>query len=192
MFKIDIQKAQVIDKNLINEFFEVVLNDTFKSNEISNMVETLEEEINDKRRILDEYFDSEGHDSCFFIAKDKECIVGSVAYGVPNNLILTCTKGEWKGIKEIGTVFVHPQYQRKGIGSELLITILNEMNRNELEEFCLDSGYKIAQKIWTNKLGKPEYLLENYWGKDADHMIWRKKVTEVLDNIQVAVSSRTY
>jgi len=47
------------------------------------------------------------------------------------------------------------------------------LEKNEIREFCLDSGYESAQKIWINKFGNPQYHLKDYWGEAADHMIWR-------------------
>ncbi len=180
MLDIDISRAKIEDKELINDFFRVVLIDTFNKNEISELVDTLNDEIEDKRRCLNQDFESAGKDRCFLIAKDKNLVVGSAEYGPPNDLILSCTNTELKEIKEIGTVFIHPDYQRQGIGSRMFISILMEMKKNGVEEFCLDSGYSIAQRIWTKKLGKPQYYLKNYWGEDAHHMIWRKKVEDVL------------
>jgi hypothetical protein len=55
-----------------------------------------------------------------------------------------------------------------------------ELEKKGIEEFCLDSGYKSAQKIWINKFGNPQYHLKDYWGKDADHMVWRIQVKDVL------------
>jgi GNAT superfamily N-acetyltransferase len=180
MLDIVISRAKIEDKELLYEFFRIVLIDTFKKNEISELVDTLNNEIEDKRRCLDQDFDSVGKDRCFLIAKDKNRVVASAEYGPSNELILSCTNGELKEIKEIGTVFVHPDYQGKGIGSKMLISILLEMKKEGIKEFCLDSGYKIAQRIWIKKLGKPQYHIKNYWGKDADHMIWRKRVDDIL------------
>jgi hypothetical protein len=47
-----------------------------------------------------------------------------------------------------------------------------------IEEFCLDSGYLSAQKIWRKKFGEPDYLLKDYWGEGYNHMIWRIKVRD--------------
>ena len=49
-----------------------------------------------------------------------------------------------------------------------------------IEEFCLDSGYIRAQKIWKKKFGDPDYLLKNYWDEGYDHMVWRIKVNDLL------------
>lgn len=180
MLNIEISRAKVEDRDLLNEFFKMVLIDTFDKNEITELVDTLRDEIEDKRRCLDQDFESGGKDRYFLIAKDENVVVGSVEYGPSNDLIFSCTNGELKDIKEIGTVFVHPDYQRTGIGSRLFYSILLEMQKSGIKEFCLDSGYKIAQRIWIKKLGKPQYFLENYWGKDADHMIWRLRVEDML------------
>jgi GNAT superfamily N-acetyltransferase len=180
MLDIDITRAKIEDRELLNEFFRNVLIDTFEKNDISELVETLNNEIEDKRHCLDQDFESAGKNRCFLIAKDKNMVVASAEYGPSNDLILTCTNGELKDIKEIGTVFVHPDYQRRGIGSRMFFSLLAEMKNDGIEEFCLDSGYKIAQRIWTKKLGEPQYHFKNYWGKDADHMIWRRRIEEVL------------
>jgi GNAT superfamily N-acetyltransferase len=180
MLNIEISRAKIEDREILNEFFRLVLIDTFHKNEISDLVDTLQNEIEDKRRCLDQDLESAGKERCFLIAKDKNLIVGTAEYGPSNDLILSCTNGELKDIKEIGTVFVHPEYQRKGIGSKILISLLMDMRNEGIEEFCLDSGYKIAQRIWIKKFGEPQYLLKNFWGKNADHMIWRKRVEDVL------------
>jgi GNAT superfamily N-acetyltransferase len=82
-------------------------------------------------------------------------------------------------VYEIGTVFVHPGYQRRGIGSLLFNTMLLTFLNRGIEEFCMDSGYASAQTIWTRKLGDPDYWLKDYWGEGSDHMIWKRKVKDV-------------
>ncbi len=77
-------------------------------------------------------------------------------------------------------MYVHPDYQRQGIGSQLLHEMYAVLNRHGIEEFCLDSGFTIAQRVWKKKFGDPDYFLENYWGDGEHHMIWRIKVNEVI------------
>lgn len=160
----------------MNKFFEIVIKDTFKKNGMADLVELLKEEIEDKREYLNQDFESNGKKRYFLIVVIDDIIIGSIEYGKSNDLVITCTNGELEGIVEIGTVFVHPEYQRKGIGNLMLMQIMNKLNNNGIKEFCIESGYKSAQKIWINKFGKPEYHLKDYWDKDADHMIWRLKV----------------
>lgn len=180
MTNIEINRPKFEDVELINEFFQVVIIDTFKRNGISNLVDSMTEEIEDKRRCLNQDIESDGKNRFFLIAKENHKIVGSIEYGPSNELIISCTNGELKELVEIGTVFVHPGYQNKGIGSRLLNLIFEELEKNSIKECCLDSGYKTSQKIWINKFGNPQYHLKDYWGEDGDHMIWRINVEEVI------------
>ena len=180
MRNIEISRPKLEDVELINEFFQIVIRDTFERNGISDLVDIIVEEIEDKRRYLNQDIESYGKNRYFLIAKEDDKIVGSIEYGPSNELIDLCTNGELKEIFEIGTVFVHPDYQKKGIGSRLLDLIFKELRTNDIKEVCFDSGYKSAQRIWIKKFGKPEYHLKNYWGDDADHMIWRIGMENVI------------
>lgn len=180
MQNIVVRRPRLEEIDSVNEFFELVLRDTFERNGVSDLVETMAEEIADKRRCLKQDLDSNGEHRYFLIITLDNQVVGSIEYGPSNDLIITSANGELKDLVEIGTVFVHPKYQKKGIGNLMLTHILNELKDKGIQEFCLDSGYKSAQKIWTNKFGEPEYHLKDYWGEGADHMVWRVKVSEVL------------
>ena len=180
MRAIEINRPKFEDIELINEFFEIVIKDTFERNGISELVDTINEEIEDKRKTLNQDMESDGKNRYFLIAKEAEKIVGTIEYGPSNELIISCTNGELKELVEIGTVFVHPDYQKNGIGNRMLNELFVELKETGIEEFCLDSGYKSAQQIWINKFGNPEYHLKDYWGKDADHMVWRINVEDVL------------
>ena len=180
MKSIEIGRPKAQDIELINEFFEIVIRDTFEKNEITDLVDIIVEEIEDKRRCLNQDIESDGKNRYFLIAKEKDKIVGSIEYGASNELIISCTNGKLKGLMEIGTVFVHPDYQNKGIGSRMLNLIFIELEKNGIRQFCLDSGYKSAQKTWISKFGNPEYHLKNYWGEDSDHMIWTISVEDMI------------
>ncbi|ERI93318.1 acetyltransferase, GNAT family [Clostridiales bacterium oral taxon 876 str. F0540] len=180
MDNITISRPNTEEAELINEFFKIVLIDTFKRNDIEDLVDTLAEEIEDKRKCLNQDIESNGRDRYFLIAKDNDKIVGSIEYGPSNDLIYSCTNGELKDLVEIGTVFVHPDYQNKGIGIRMLNEIFKRLREQGIEEFCFDSGYKKAQKTWSKIFGRPEYHLKDFWGKGADHMVWRIKVQDVL------------
>ena len=180
MTNIEISRPKSEDIELINEFFQIVIRDTFERNGISDLVDLIAEEIEYKRKCLNQDLESEGKNRYFLIAKEGDKIVGSIEYGPSNELISSCTNGELKELVEIGTVFVHPDYQKKGIGSRMLNLIFKEMEKQGIKEFCFDSGYKSAQKIWVNKFGNPEYHLKDYWGKDSDHMVWRILVKDAI------------
>lgn len=84
-----------------------------------------------------------------------------------------CTNSKLMHLVEVGTVFVRPDYQKQGVGNLLLNAMYQALKDKGIEEFCLDSGYPGAQKIWLKKFGTPDYFLENYWGENLHHMIWR-------------------
>jgi GNAT superfamily N-acetyltransferase len=180
MRNIDINRPKIDDIELINEFFEIVIRDTFERNGIADLVDMIIKEIEDKRRCLNQDIDSDGKNRYFLIANDDDKIVGSIEYGASNELIISCTNGELKELVEIGTVFVHPEYQNEGIGSRMLNLIFMELEKIRIKEFCLDSGYKKAQKTWIKKFGNPEYHFKDYWGEGADHMVWRIRVEDVI------------
>jgi len=180
MKNVEISRPRFEDIELINEFFVTVLRHTFERNGIGDLVETIDGEIIDKRKKLNEDFECNGEFRYFLIAKDGEKVVGSIEYGPSSELINSCTNGAVKEVVEIGTGFVHPDYQQQGLGNRLLNELFIELQKRGIEEFCFDSGYKSAQELWVKKFGKPQYHLKDYWGEDADHMAWHLKVKDFL------------
>ncbi|MBS4207338.1 GNAT family N-acetyltransferase [Bacillus sp. FJAT-50079] len=174
-----IRRPRVDEQIKLHEFFRIVITDTFLKEGIEDMLDDIEEEIKVKKNALKRDLDSEGEERYFLIALDGQKIIGSIEYGPVSSLINHCTDHALKQLKEVGTVFVHPTYQRQGIGNQLLDRMYSTLKRKGIEEFCLDSGYKHAQKIWKKKFGEPDYLLKDYWGEDFHHMIWRIKVNHL-------------
>ncbi len=172
MNTISISRPEQKDTHRLNEFFQTVIFHTFTKNGLLHMSDLMHEEIENKQNFLMQDFSSGGADRFFLVAKDGDSIVGTIEYGAPNDVIRNFAKGMPKNTVEIGTVFVHPDYQGKGLGSTLVTQMITVLRAHGVEKFCLDSGYPSAQKIWTVKFGYPSYLLKNYWGQGADHMIW--------------------
>ncbi len=177
MKELFVRRPQIDELEKLYNFFETVLINTFDSNGLSNRTDLLLEEIEDKKRCINQDFETMGRERYFLVADYKGEIVGSIEYGLSNDLLNKCTNYELKDFLEIGTVFVHPDYQKKGISSLLLQSLFQVLKKNKIEEICFDSGYKIAQKIWTRRFGKPDYFLKDYWGKDSHHMVWRVKIS---------------
>jgi len=172
--ELEIRRPRPDDIKELNQFFKMVLTDTFAKEGLAHMTQEIEKEINDKKNILNEDIESNGEKRYFLIALDNGKIIGTIEYGPTGRLIIECTGGELEGVVEVGTVFVHPDYQRQGVGTLMLNMIyLTFINRN-IKEFCLDSGYTNAQRIWKKKFGEPGYIVKDYWGKGYDHMVWRK------------------
>lgn len=64
----------------------------------------------------------------------------------------------------------------KGVGSALICSMIKYIHELGVEQFCLNSGYKHAQKKWLRKFGEPYKIVKDYWGKDFDHMVWICKI----------------
>ncbi|WP_226087628.1 GNAT family N-acetyltransferase [Mesobacillus sp. S13] len=179
MLTVEIRRPKPEDREKLNDFFRTVITDTFIQEGIGDQLDDLNEEIKGKRRYLESDYLSNGENRYFLIAFQGDKIIGSIEYGPANEIIRKCAKNSYDHLLEVGTVFVHPDYQRNGVGNLLLKAMYDTLHQRGIEEFWLDSGYKRAQSIWKKKFGEPEILLKNYWGEDFDHMIWRVRVSEV-------------
>ncbi|MGX6445658.1 GNAT family N-acetyltransferase [Neobacillus sp. K501] len=172
MLNFEIRRPQIEDKIALNVFFRAVIIDTFTREGIGEKLDDIEAEINIKNHYLETDFASNGEKRYFLIALTDEQIIGSIEYGPASELINTCTNNALMELPEIGTVFVHPDFQKKGVGNQLLKAMYARLQNIGMGEFCLDSGYPRAQTIWKKKFGEPDYLLKDYWGEGFDHMIW--------------------
>ncbi|MCZ8542440.1 GNAT family N-acetyltransferase [Psychrobacillus psychrodurans] len=177
---VDIRRPRTEDMKEFNQFFRTVITDTFIKEGIGDKLQDIEDEIEAKKTYLESDFVSDGEKRYFLIALDRDKIIGSIEYGPASELISNCTDNALKDLNEVGTVFVHPDFQSKGVGNLLLNKMYLTLQSKGIEEFCLDSGYISAQKIWKKKFGNPNYLLKDYWDEGFHHMIWRVKVDDLL------------
>jgi GNAT superfamily N-acetyltransferase len=171
--KIEIRRPRIEDIEELQQFFRIVISETFAREGLAGLIDDIEAEIESKNNYLHLDLDTNGEKRYFLIALAENKIIGTIEYGPASKLIQDCTNGILGNLAEVGTVFVLPHYQRKGIGNQLLAEMLNTLKARGIVEFCLDSGYKNAQTIWKKKFGEPDYLLKDYWGQGQDHMIWK-------------------
>jgi GNAT superfamily N-acetyltransferase len=176
---IEIRRPGPGDIEKLYKFFELVLRDTYLKEGLAHLTEDLEKEIFEKKSILKEDLESNGEKRYFLTALIEGEVIGTIEYGPTGSIILDCTKGELEGVVEVGTAFVHPAYQRQGIGTLMLNSVCLTLLGRNIGEFCLDSGYKNAQRVWEKKFGEPAYVIKDYWGQGYDHMIWRKYIMDL-------------
>lgn len=119
MLNIEIRRPTSKDIRELNQFFRVVITDTFSKEGIGEMLEDIEKEIKVKKKYLNLDIESNGEKRYFLIALDGDRIIGSIEFGPASQLINNCTSHALKDLVEVGTVFVHPDFQRKGIGNTL-------------------------------------------------------------------------
>lgn len=175
---VEIRRPRAEDIEELNQFFSKVIRDTFDREGLSELLDDMKDEIESKKQYLKTDLDSNGENRYFLIAFYENEIVGSIEYGPVSELITTCTEGAYREDIEVGTVFVHPDYQRRGLGTLLFNLMLLTLQNRGINEFCLDSGFKNAQKVWKKKFGEPDYLLKHYWGAGSDHMIWKRTTND--------------
>lgn len=171
--KITIERPDRLDVTSIEALFERVLKDNWLKNGLWDLQAELHEEIEVKKTFLALDFDTQGKEKYFLIAKVDETVVGTIEIGDANDTIKACDDELLNQLPEIGTVFVLPEFQGKGIGSKLMEAMSQHLKNERYKGFCIDSGYKSAQGIWLHKFGAPTYLLKDHWGPGLDHMVWK-------------------
>lgn len=175
---VDIRRIRIEDIKQLKEFFSTVIIDTFIKEGIGEKLDDIKNEIKAKENYLESDFQSNGEKRFFLIALDGDKIIGSIEFGPASDLICDCTNNNFKELLEVGTVFVLPDYQGIGVGNLLLNRIYFALQNKGIAEFCLDSGYIHAQKIWKKKFGEPDYRLKDFWGEGYDHMIWKIRISD--------------
>ena len=180
MQNIVISRPKIEDYKKLSHFFRIVITDTYTKEGIGHLLDDIEKEIEVKQKYLNLDIESNGENRYFLLAINNDQIIGTIEFGTVSDLIINLTNGALKELVEVGTVYVHPDYQGRGIGTLLLNVMYLTLQNKGITEFCLDSGYKRAQKIWTKKFGEPDYLVKNYWSQGFHHMIWKRKTSDML------------
>jgi len=158
----------------LEEFFRIVISDTAKKEEIT-IPDFVDDEVTEKMKYCENYF-KEGSDISLLIALEGKKIIGTISSSHCNLDIKDVIKDLKKDAIKIGTVYIHPSYQKKGIGKTLLNEMYKILRSKNIKEFYLDSGYKSAQIYWTKNFGKPFFKAKNYWGPKIDNLIWKVKL----------------
>ena len=120
----------------------------------------------------------QNEDLKFLVAKPNDREVGNISFVPCGSDILSCTESELSGVGELGSLYILPEFQDQGIGSALIHEMLKTLHEKGIDEFCLDSGYKRAQKRWIRKFGAPYKVVNDYWGPGYEHMIWLCRVNQ--------------
>lgn len=108
-----IRTPQPKDRAALHGFFRLVIEDTYHKEGIVHLVDDMEEEIRYKKSLLQK----QGEERFFLLAERDEKIIATIEYGPASELIMDLTSGAYRGIHEVGTVFVHPDHQRIGVGT---------------------------------------------------------------------------
>jgi len=175
---VELKRPSSVEFDEVHRFFQLVITDTFEKEGISHLVQDRDNEIEEKCNNLRMDLDTNGKDRYFYVALHNGKIIGTIEYGPSSALIHRLTQGALDKVLEIGTVFVHPDFQGRGVANVLLNAIFLTLHGKGVSEFCLDSGYTNAQQIWRRKFGEPSYQFPNFWGDGNDHLIWKRNIAD--------------
>lgn len=170
--EIIITAPEEADLNSAYEVFEKSIRDAFVCEGLHELKEMMYEEIEYKKKLLMQSVEDSDSENMFLLAKRGDLVIGTISYGPIGKEIRDCTGDSLGHLGELGSLYVLPEYQNRGAGSLLIKALANHLTQSGIEEFCLDSGYKRAQKRWKTKFGQPYRIVRDYWGEGSDHMIW--------------------
>ncbi|MBB6021191.1 GNAT superfamily N-acetyltransferase [Paenibacillus sp. JGP012] len=165
------------------EVFETTIPAAFSQEGLGSLLEDIWNEITHKKSrvqaFLQRDLNSEAANTpMFLVARNEGKVVGTISYGPCGDAIRDCTNHRLDQIGELGTLYVLPELHGQGIASALIAALVTELQRRGITQFCLDSGYRIAQQKWRQKFGEPYAVVNNYWGEGADHMVWLCEVQD--------------
>lgn len=158
----------------LEEFLKVVISDTAQREGIT-ILNFTDEEVEGKMELCRGYLKGENNSS-ILIALEGRKIIGTISSSYCDSDIKNVIKDLEKDAVKIGTVYIHPTYQRKGIAKQLLTSVYEILRSKGIKEFYLDSGYKSAQVYWNQNFGEPLFIAKEYWGPEGDNMIWKVKL----------------
>lgn len=165
----------------IHNLFKVTIGNNFHQEKIQDPTGTLKESVvNGLVKTLKDDFESNGKNEYHLVAKNQDTIIGIIAFGKPNQIIIDNLKLKSSNTPELKSVYVLPTFQNCGVGNLLLKNILNSLKEKGCIDFCLDSGYINAQRFWRKKLGPPIKTLDKYWTPKNHHMIWYVKIDNLI------------
>jgi GNAT superfamily N-acetyltransferase len=175
-----IERPKTNERQEIRALFDVVIKHTFALENAVDEVELMDELIADQQDLIDLDFKIDGQDCFFLVARLNGKIVGTICHRPCSDVIIDCAGKQAALMVEIGSMYILPQYQGKGIAKQLLNAMYETLAQKGIDEFWLDSGYTVAKKVWAKVFGEPSIIMKDYWGEGIDHHLWYRKLDEVL------------
>ncbi|MNO50757.1 Acetyltransferase (GNAT) family protein [compost metagenome] len=166
------------DLQSVCELFKLSITDAFEHEGLAHLQDDIQKEVETKKRMAETSLDPQNTDTFFLIARIDGAIAGTISFAPCGEDIRVCTGNQLADVGELGSLYILPSFQGQGIGSALIKELVACLKSRGMEEFCLDSGYKRAQRRWLRKFGAPCTVVKDYWGPDSVHMVWLCKVSD--------------
>lgn len=161
------------DLTALHRFLVISLHHAFETNHIIGAEAEIEKAIQSKYQDMIKDVQSLGKEQFHLLAFRADLLLGCIGYGPPNQMIT-----QHMGISplenvELKNAYVHPEFQRSGVGLALLKELLQHLRRSGIRQVYLDCGYPLAQAFWEKQFGIATKVLQDYWAPASHHMIWR-------------------
>ncbi|MGZ9583698.1 GNAT family N-acetyltransferase [Paenibacillus marinisediminis] len=163
--------------------FKKSIPDAFEKEGLGQLIDDIHQEIEYKKSLLHASLERTDSGIYFLLAKRDETVIGTISFGPCGEDVKACTHNQLDGVGELGGLYVLPEYQDQGVGSALIKAMATHLKEQGIEQFCLDSGFRRAQRRWTRKFGEPHTVVQDYWGPDSVHMVWLCRVNDYVDNV---------
>lgn len=177
---LEISPLTFSDREQAYKIFEEVIPFAYEREGLGFMQKEIESEILHKKQMADASLKENPSDILFFLAKIDGAAAGTISFGKCGEDILKCTDDSFLTVGELGSLFVLPQYHDLGVASALIKALIVHLHNKGIPHFCLDSGYKHAQKRWLRKFGTPHTVAKDYWAPGFDHYIWLCRVEDFI------------
>jgi hypothetical protein len=86
MIDVKIRRPHPTDIPQINEFFKIVITDTFNKEGVWDLLDDLQAEIETKKKYLQSDLDSNGEKRYFLIALYDDQVIGTIEFGPASDL----------------------------------------------------------------------------------------------------------
>lgn len=97
---------------------------------------------------------------------------------------------DFRGLLELGSLYVRPEFRGRGVASQLITAMLLWMRTRGIDAFALDSGFTQAVVKWRQKFGEPHIVAKDFWGQGKDHYVWRCLVSDYLPYQQLLAEKK--
>src|SRR5690554_3667001 len=104
-------------------------------------------EIEYKQQLIRSSVLEDTYDFVFFVAKLGDAVIGTISYGFCGDDIRRCLGEELEDLGELGSIYVLPGFQGRGVASALIAAMLEYLQSRGVRRFYLDCGLKAAQVL---------------------------------------------
>lgn len=149
--------------------------------DILNFDQTVQEEIDWQRDRLEQV--KNFGTPYFFIARHGKTIVGTLAYGIPEDTVREglrrLGRTDLSSVVELKSLFIKPSAQRQGVGSKLFAAVTEDIREKEYDYLTVFTGFLAGKSFWEKQFGKATIILEQYDGEEK-LWVWVKKITKMI------------